>query len=171
MNRKDIIKKYRENGLVYEEIGKILNISKQRVHQILTGYISPSSFRSKVVKDNSIIKYKYKYKKPTQKIKEYQKEYQKVWRANNKDKRIMYRHNRRTIEKELDKSYKIFEWEDLKKKYNYICLCCKKKEPEIRLTIDHIVPISLKGNNTIDNIQPLCANCNSSKHTKIIDYR
>ena len=40
-----------------------------------------------------------------------------------------------------------------------------------KLTVDHIVPVSLGGKNTIDNLQPLCLTCNSKKHNKIIDYR
>ncbi len=44
-------------------------------------------------------------------------------------------------------------------------------EPKSILTPDHIIPLSQKGPNTIDNIQPLCLNCNSSKGTKTIDYR
>jgi 5-methylcytosine-specific restriction endonuclease McrA len=63
------------------------------------------------------------------------------------------------------------EWEDLKKKYDYTCLRCKKQEPEIVLTIDHVKPLVLGGTNTIDNAQPLCGVCNSRKNAKEIDYR
>jgi 5-methylcytosine-specific restriction endonuclease McrA len=58
-------------------------------------------------------------------------------------------------------------WEDLKKKYNYACALCGEKEPEIKLTIDHIVPISGGGTNWISNIQPLCRSCNSKKWKKL----
>lgn len=63
------------------------------------------------------------------------------------------------------------EWEALKRRYDFTCLCCGRKEPEITLAADHIVPVSKGGHSYIDNIQPLCGPCNSAKRDKIIDYR
>ena len=63
------------------------------------------------------------------------------------------------------------DWEDLKKHYNYTCLRCGRREPEITLTKDHVIPLSYRGSNYIHNIQPLCGSCNSGKGAKHIDYR
>jgi 5-methylcytosine-specific restriction endonuclease McrA len=60
------------------------------------------------------------------------------------------------------------EWIALCERYGYRCLSCGDLCP---LTADHVVPVSKGGANTIDNIQPLCQPCNSSKGTRIIDYR
>jgi len=62
------------------------------------------------------------------------------------------------------------EWEILKKTWNYMCLCCKRCEPEIKLTEDHILPLSKGGRNDIENIQPLCMSCNRIKNAKYINY-
>ena len=62
------------------------------------------------------------------------------------------------------------EWENLKTQYNWTCPCCKKREPKIKLTEDHIIPLSKGGSDNIENIQPLCRSCNCKKHTKIIKY-
>jgi len=75
------------------------------------------------------------------------------------------------IKKNAIGKFTLKEWEDIKQKYNYTCLCCLKKEPEIKLTIDHILPLILGGSNYINNIQPLCISCNSKKGKQNIDYR
>lgn len=80
--------------------------------------------------------------------------------------------NRHRARKNGKEDYYTFqEWEDLKKFYGYMCLCCKRIEPEISLTADHIIPISRGGNNSIDNIQPLCMKCNKEKFTKTTNYK
>ena len=63
------------------------------------------------------------------------------------------------------------QWKALKEKYEYTCLRCERREPEIKLTPDHVLPLSKGGRNDIENIQPLCISCNASKQAKHIDYR
>ena len=67
-------------------------------------------------------------------------------------------------------SYLKKEWEELKEKYGFMCLACEKIEPEIKLSVDHIIPLVKGGTNLIANIQPLCRRCNAKKHTTIVNY-
>ncbi len=62
------------------------------------------------------------------------------------------------------------EWETLKCQYNWTCPSCHKCEPDIKLTLDHIIPLSKGGSNNIENIQPLCKSCNCKKSAKSTKY-
>jgi 5-methylcytosine-specific restriction endonuclease McrA len=83
-----------------------------------------------------------------------------AWKGGQKDRRYDL----------IEGRHSDIEWAALKNKYNYMCLCCKRYEPEIKLTKDHIIPVSKGGSNYINNIQPLCGSCNSRKHAKYIDF-
>ena len=64
------------------------------------------------------------------------------------------------------------QWEALKRRYKYRCVRCSRKEtPENPLTRDHVIPTIMGGSPLIDNIQPLCWNCNQTKKDGIKDYR
>lgn len=60
------------------------------------------------------------------------------------------------------------EWETVLDHYGRKCLKCGTTK---RLSQDYVIPIALGGTHSADNVQPLCVICNSSKHTKIVDYR
>ena len=77
---------------------------------------------------------------------------------------------RRAMQLNAEGTHTDQEWQELKEKYAFTCLCCKNQEPFIKLTQDHIVPLSRGGTDYISNIQPLCQSCNSRKNTKVIDY-
>ena len=92
------------------------------------------------------------------------------WAREHPEQRKLASLRRRVVEMNAEGDFTIGEWDLLKKQYGYTCPCCDRKEPEISLTIDHIIPLIKGGSNYIENIQPLCQSCNSSKNTKIIKY-
>jgi 5-methylcytosine-specific restriction endonuclease McrA len=54
----------------------------------------------------------------------------------------------------------------------FTCLCCgKKKKRGVKLVIDHIIPVSMSGENDLSNLQTLCKFCNSIKGINEIDFR
>lgn len=82
-----------------------------------------------------------------------------------KEQKMIWNQNRRSNK---NGKFSKEQWISLCIKYGNKCLCCGEEKS---LTPDHVIPISKGGMNIIENIQPLCIECNQRKFTKIIDYR
>jgi 5-methylcytosine-specific restriction endonuclease McrA len=63
------------------------------------------------------------------------------------------------------------QWISLCKKYNFRCCNCGSKVIGGIPTKDHIIPTVFGGSDSINNLQPLCRECNTNKGQGIIDYR
>lgn len=81
---------------------------------------------------------------------------------------VVTSHRRRDRVRGTASHFSQAEWRELCAKYDQRCLCCGQQKP---LSPDHVVPISRGGSNAIENIQPLCRQCNQTKGAKTIDYR
>lgn len=87
------------------------------------------------------------------------------------EKSVAATNRRRALKHAVEGSHTEEEWQDLKAFYDFKCLKCGKREPDIKLTRDHVIPLTEGGSDDISNIQPLCAPCNSKKNSRYIDYR
>jgi 5-methylcytosine-specific restriction endonuclease McrA len=105
----------------------------------------------------------------TAKNPERRKEINLKWLLKNPEKVTEYNHRR--LAKKTGNGGRITakEWKELCDKYGNKCLCCKRSD--LKLTLDHVMPLALGGKNVVENAQPLCQTCNSKKHAKHIDYR
>jgi 5-methylcytosine-specific restriction endonuclease McrA len=162
----DKIKSLVSGNYTVTNISKMLNIPYGTVHYY-------TLWGQKYEKDPKRMKSKSEYAKNN---KQRMKDNYNKWYIRNRKHRNAYMNSifnkrRMILTSNLSKVYSLKEWDDLKEKYNYTCPCCKRKEPEIKLTIDHIIPVILNGDNSIDNLQPLCQSCNSKKGKSIIKYQ
>ena len=85
------------------------------------------------------------------------------YRNENPDKLRMYANNRRALELAA-KSFLITD-KDLSRLLAQPCAYCKLKPSE---HIDHIIPLSRGGDNSLGNLTGACASCNLSKGSKFV---
>jgi 5-methylcytosine-specific restriction endonuclease McrA len=67
------------------------------------------------------------------------------------------------------KDFTNHDWKTLLRIFNYHCAYCGRSQEEVKLTTDHIVPISRGGDHTVTNIVPACGSCNSKKKNKTLE--
>lgn len=157
-----------------EEYAKHRNICKQCRADYVKQWQSDNADIQKIKKKQwrdsnaEILKQKRKQKVLTDVQRQKQREHHRIYKAKHRIQYNIYDYKRRSILKDAG-TFTEAEWTTLKEKYNNMCLACKCKS--CKLTIDHVLPLSLGGSNTIDNIQPLCGECNTRKNNKYIDYR
>jgi 5-methylcytosine-specific restriction endonuclease McrA len=61
------------------------------------------------------------------------------------------------------------EWQAIKDQFDNACAYCGTAEsPSLKLTQDHLIPVSKLGPHMKDNVVPACQVCNSRKGAKII---
>lgn len=95
--------------------------------------------------------------------------YHHQYRIDNAGKYRAYTANRKALSIAAEGTFTDEQFVELCNKYGNRCLCCGKDN--VKLTVDHIVPLSKGGSNNLENVQCLCKSCNSKKHTKTVDYR
>lgn len=76
---------------------------------------------------------------------------------------------RAELERSATGSHTQAEWNAILGIYGGRCLRCGAKG--VKLTKDHVIPLSEGGSNSASNLQPLCGSCNSWKGARIIDCR
>lgn len=163
---------------IYEEFLKMYEVFQEHGVNLLDDYAKYTYFSWKKITVQETINYencdriqeslsrlrKYKIVDPDDlseqrcKLKEFRNKYTQYLESINNRERIqacIY-----TNKKEVKQQ--VFELHGSK------CLRC---DSDINISIDHIIPVFHGGTNHIDNLQPLCKSCNSSKGTKTIDYR
>ena len=93
------------------------------------------------------------------------------WRQENPDAHQVQTSRQRSRRAGCINTLSAQDWSWIRWSFDNRCLCCGRTPPDVVITIDHIIPLSVGGTNTRENVQPLCVACNSSKFTNSFDYR
>jgi|CXWL01.1.fsa_nt_gi 5-methylcytosine-specific restriction endonuclease McrA len=93
--------------------------------------------------------------------------YQKAHPEMNRLACSIYSFRRRRFPGVGDTGFTVQEWNAVVKKFNDSCAYCRRND--VKLTIDHVVPLSKGGSIGIENIVPACRPCNSKKGNRPVE--
>lgn len=89
------------------------------------------------------------------------------WYKKHPEKTTEYRHKRRAARYSVPCTLTIEQWQILLEVWYHRCAYCERGN--IKLTQDHVVPISRGGAHAMSNVVPACSLCNSKKGTKNVE--
>lgn len=113
-------------------------------------------------------KYQQQHKKWLKENAEYVKQKAKEYREEKGVLLLYTRSNRSAKRRGHEGRLRMHEWNAALEQTDFMCIAC---EETLADSIDHVVPLSLGGTNTYDNIQPMCIRCNLKKGTRVVDFR
>lgn len=90
--------------------------------------------------------------------------YSSIWRSKNKEKVREQCRKRRLRKKGVECSLTLQEWQAILQDYEWSCAYCGSTDAPCQ---DHVIPLSLGGPHTKENVVPACRSCNSKKGTKL----
>lgn len=91
--------------------------------------------------------------------------YVREWKRLHPEKTAHYARRRRAARTGAGGAHSTDQVLMLLEAYGWRCAYCGG---DGRLTIDHVVPLSRGGSDSIDNLVPACGSCNSSKHDRTL---
>lgn len=91
--------------------------------------------------------------------------YRKINREKWLPKARIWEHNRRARIANATGTFTETEWLVVCDRFDFRCPACGLA---VKLTQDHIIPLTKGGSNDISNIQPLCDSCNKKKGNRLI---
>ena len=162
-NNKDVYLKYKKNQREKnkEQIKDYRENHRKDIKEYMKNY-------RKSEKGKKIINKWFEENK--EKRKDYIKNYNIKWCKKNKDKVKYYKITRRARRNKVIHYFSKKDWLSKVKGTNGICPKCNINVGKDKLTLDHIYPISKAEEGrlySINDVQPLCQICNSTKNDRI----
>lgn len=105
---------------------------------------------------------KPKYRKLTEEQRLRKIETSILWNKKNKAKRTLAMAKRRALKK--NNGVYLITVKEIKKLQSLLCLYCGQTGGEI----DHVIPLTRGGRDSIGNLVPACRSCNASKNSRTI---
>lgn len=127
-------------------------------------YKEKSKIRGKAYREANPEKWKEKSKKWYEKNKDRVSERSRKWAILNREKRVANEQRRRFAKVKNGQNDLTSVQIEILKSQTPFCNYCYDFDAE--LTVDHVIPISKGGQNTLSNVVIACRSCNSSKSNK-----